>query len=99
MSRAKKKDSRTPGFEESLRRLEGIVASLEEGDLSLEESLRLFEEGVHLTRSCTAKLDEAQRRIDVLTKGEKGELNLTPFAPTPDPEDTPAGSGGGAENR
>jgi hypothetical protein len=59
----------------------------------------LFEEGVRLTRLCTAKLDEAQRRIDVMTKGEQGELNLSPFAPTADPDDAPTGSGGGPEHR
>src|SRR5439155_1094411 len=55
-----KKGSRQPGFEEALARLETIVKSLENGDLPLEESLRLFEEGVSLTRLCAAKLEEAQ---------------------------------------
>ena len=74
-----KRSSRQPGFEEALARLETIVKSLEDGDLQLEESLKLFEEGVALTRLCAAKLDEAQRRIDVLTRGEQGELTLQPF--------------------
>jgi len=86
-----KKGSRQPGFEEALARLETIVKSLEDGDLPLEESLRLFEEGVSLTRLCAAKLEEAQRRIDVLTRGEQGEAQLQPFEATeggggPDPE-------------
>jgi len=68
-----------PGFEEALARLEAIVKSLEDGDLPLEESLRLFEEGVSLTRSCAARLEEAQRRIDVLTRGEQGTLELRPL--------------------
>ena len=74
-----KKGSRQPGFEEALARLEAIVKNLEDGDLQLEESLRLFEEGISLTRLCAAKLEEAQRRIDVLTRGEQGDLELQPF--------------------
>jgi len=65
-----KKGSRQPGFEEALARLETIVKSLENGDLPLEESLRLFEEGVSLTRLCAAKLEEAQRRIEAPEGGE-----------------------------
>ncbi len=79
-----KKGSRQPGFEEALKRLEAIVRSLEDGDLPLEESLSLFEEGVSLTRLCASRLDEAQRRIDVLTKGEQDELKLAPFEPPDD---------------
>jgi exodeoxyribonuclease VII small subunit len=79
MPRAKK-GSRRPGFEEALVRLEKIVKNLEEGDLKLEDSLRLFEEGVGLTRLCASRLDEAQRRIDLLTRGAGGELELVPFA-------------------
>ena len=78
MARAKK-GSREPGFEAALERLERIVKDLERGDLPLEESLRLFEEGVHLTRLCAARLDEAQRRIDLLTRGPEGNLKLVPF--------------------
>jgi exodeoxyribonuclease VII small subunit len=69
---------REPAFEEALRRLETIVERLESGDLALEESLRLFEEGVVLTRLCAGRLDEAQRRIEALTKTEDG-LRLLPF--------------------
>jgi len=76
-----KKGSRQPGFEEALLRLEAIVKNLEDGDLQLEESLRLFEEGISLTRLCAAKLEEAQRRIDVLARGEEGDLNLSAFEP------------------
>ncbi|HEU4403362.1 MAG TPA: exodeoxyribonuclease VII small subunit [Candidatus Polarisedimenticolia bacterium] len=78
MSRPKK-GSKEPGFEEALARLETIVKNLEDGELPLEESLRLFEEGVRLTRLCTTRLDDAQRRIEILTTGEQGELKLAPF--------------------
>lgn len=77
-----KKGTRQPGFEEALARLEKIVKNLEDGDLPLEESLRLFEEGVSLTRLCASRLEEAQRRIDVLTRGEQDDLKLVPFKPS-----------------
>ncbi len=88
-----KKRTKGPAFEEALARLERIVKNLEEGDLPLEESLRLFEEGVSLTRLCAAKLDEAQRKIDLLTRGEQGDLKLVPFdVPDQDERDEPEGS-------
>ncbi len=83
-----KKGSKQPGFEEALARLETIVKSLEDGDLQLEESLRLFEEGISLTRMCAAKLEEGQRRIEVLTRGDQGDLKLQPFEA---PEDVEGG--------
>ncbi len=90
-----KKGSRQPGFEEALARLEKIVKDLEEGDLKLEESLRLFEEGVGLTRLCASRLDEAQRRIDLLTRGAQGELKLVPF----ENADAEPSEGGDQEDR
>ena len=96
MSRATKK-GKEQGFEASLERLEGIVRSLEEGDLPLEESLRLFEEGVALTRQCAARLDEAQKRIEILTRGEDGSPELRPFDPDQDPGAGPADEGTGED--
>ena len=78
MARAKR-GSKEPGFEEAIGRLQAIVKELEDGDLPLEESLRLFEEGIGLTRMCSARLDEAQRRIDLLTTGDQGKIKLVPF--------------------
>ncbi len=69
------------GFEEALRELEEIVNRLEQGDLPLEEALRLFEEGVKLSRYCHTKLDEAQRRVEILLKDEKGRIMPQPFEP------------------
>ena len=63
-------------FEHALKKLERIVQQLEGGDLSLEESLGLFEEGVRLTRVCSSRLDEAERRIALLTKTEDGQCIL-----------------------
>jgi exodeoxyribonuclease VII small subunit len=59
-------------FEEAFQRLEGIVKNLEKGDLTLEESLRAFEEGIRLYRFCAGKLDEAERKVEILLKDEDG---------------------------
>src|SRR5262245_17791298 len=79
MSRPTKR-SKEPGFEAALQRLEEIVRRLEEGDLPLETSLQLFEEGIGLTRQCSSRLEEAQRRIEVLGRGTDGEPFLRPLA-------------------
>ncbi|HPX55609.1 MAG TPA: exodeoxyribonuclease VII small subunit [Syntrophales bacterium] len=65
-------------FEENLNRLEEIVKKMENGDLSLEDSLKAFEEGIKLSRLCAKKLDEAERRVEVLLKDE-GEWTTAPF--------------------
>ena len=59
-------------FESSLGELEKIVRKLEDGDLSLEESLKLFEDGVRLSRECQERLNAAERRIEILLKDESG---------------------------
>lgn len=59
-------------FETSLGELEKIVRKLEDGDLSLEESLKLFEDGVRLSRECQERLNQAERRIEILLKDEQG---------------------------
>jgi len=66
-------------FEESLKRLEDIVVKLEEGDLALEESLKLFEEGIKTSRLCTKQLEEAERKVEILLKGEGETLRTAPF--------------------
>ena len=63
-----------PDFEASLAELESIVQRLEQGELPLEESLRQFERGVALTRSCQKALRQAEQKIRVLSKGADGEL-------------------------
>lgn len=55
-------------FEEALERLEAVVGRLEQGDLELEEALAAFEQGVALTRRCTARLEEAERRVEILVR-------------------------------
>ena len=63
-------------FETAISELESIVRKLEEGDLALEQSLALYERGVYLSRFCHARLEEAERRIEVLS--ERGELKPAP---------------------
>jgi len=69
-------------FEDALNKLEKIVSQLEEGDVSLEESLKLFEEGIRLSRLCNQKLEEAEKRVEILLKGEDGTLKAHLFSPS-----------------
>lgn len=66
-------------FEEALSKLEEIVKKLEKGELPLEESLAAFEEGIRLSRICSKQLDEAERKIEILIKGEDGQLKAEEF--------------------
>jgi exodeoxyribonuclease VII small subunit len=66
-------------FEQCLERLEQIVHALEAGTLPLEESLKVFEEGIALARHCARYLEDAERRVDVLVKDETGALGARPF--------------------
>ncbi len=61
-----------PKFEECLQRLEVIVKEMERGDLPLEQSLKLFEEGVALSASCRKELEEAENRVEILLKDDGG---------------------------
>jgi exodeoxyribonuclease VII small subunit len=69
-------DSTIKDFEAAIAELETIVKKLEEGDLPLESSLQLYERGVHLSRYCHARLEEAERRIEILN--ERGQLKPAP---------------------
>ncbi len=68
-------------FESALTRLEEIVGKLEEGEMPLEDSLKLFEEGVRLSRVCDQKLQAAERRIEILMKDSEGKITPMPFEP------------------
>ena len=68
-------------FEDALARLEGIVEKLEKGELSLEKALKLFEEGIKISRFCNTKLDEAERKVEILLKDEKGDVTEETFQP------------------
>ena len=67
-------DAKEPNFEASMERLNAIVEKLETGDMSLEESLKLYEEGVRLSGACMKRLTEAQQKIEVLMRTSSGAL-------------------------
>jgi len=66
-------------FEDSLKKLETIVDKLEKGDLSLEDSLKLFEEGVGLSAVCKKELEEAEGKVEMLIKQRDGSFKTEPF--------------------
>ena len=66
-------------FESSLDELEQIVRQLEAGDLPLDRALELFEQGVKLSRECQKRLDEAERRVEILLRGNDGVYKPAPF--------------------
>jgi exodeoxyribonuclease VII small subunit len=66
-------------FEAALARLEEIVKELETGDLPLEQSLKLFEEGIKLSRLCNKRLEDAERRVEILLKSKNGTVTAQPF--------------------
>jgi len=68
-------------FEIALKELEGIVKQLETGEAKLEEALELFERGVKLTKFCSQKLDEAEKKIELLVKDSQGQYKAVPFEP------------------
>ena len=76
-------DSTIKDYEAAIAELETIVKTLEDGDLALEKSLALFERGVQLSRFCHAKLEEAERRVEILN--ERGEIRQAPAALAGDP--------------
>jgi len=75
----KSKGAEEPSFEVALRRLEAVVAHLEQGEQPLEQALELFEEGIRLSRVLTARLEEAQARIDQVLEMRDGKSRLAPF--------------------
>ncbi len=81
---AKAKKGGDQNFEAALKRLEEVLESLEHGELTLEQSLAAFEEGVNLVRLCQQKLDEVEKRVELLLKDESGKFFTRPFAPEED---------------
>ena len=75
-------DTSIKDFETALAELDALVKKLEDGELSLEQSLALYERGVQLSRFCHAQLEDAERRIEILT--ERGELKPAPSSLTGD---------------
>ena len=74
-------NSKPKAFESSLEELERIVRELEQGELTLEKSLELFEQGVKLSRECQERLNQAERRIEMLTRDNQGRAIVTAFEP------------------
>ena len=74
-------------FEQSLKELEDIIEQLESGDIPLEKALKLFEEGVSLSKFCSSKLDEVERKISVLIKDQNGNYTEKAFIPEVSHED------------
>lgn len=68
-------------FEKALARLETIVAELERGELTLDESLKIFEEGVKLSKTCMKMLDEAEQKVEILIQDKDGRKRLHAFSP------------------
>jgi exodeoxyribonuclease VII small subunit len=66
-------------FEAAMARLEEIVSELEKGDVPLEQSLKLFEEGIKLSRVCNKRLEEAERKVEILLKDKNGNITAEPF--------------------
>jgi exodeoxyribonuclease VII small subunit len=66
-------------FEQSMKKLEQIVQELESGDIPLEEAMQKFEEGIKLSRLCSKKLDETEKKITLLLQDQKGNVSEKPF--------------------
>ncbi len=66
-------------FEKAIEELERIVERLEDAELPLDDALNLFEEGIKLSRFCSDKLDEAEKKVELLLKDESGDLRRQPF--------------------
>ena len=67
-------------FEQAIKQLEQIVQDLESGDMPLEKAIKTFEEGIQLSKLCSEKLDETEKRITILMQGSDGELSEAPFS-------------------
>jgi len=66
-------------FEEAMQRLEKIVQDLDSGELSLEDSIKAFEEGMKLVKFCSGKLEEAEQKVNILVRESGGRQSLVPF--------------------
>lgn len=66
-------------FEEALKKLEKIVTDLEKGDLTLDEALKKYQEGIELSRACSSRLESARKKVEVLSRNKKGGFELKTF--------------------
>lgn len=80
-------------FEQAMARLEAIVGELEKGDLPLDESLKIFEEGIRLSKNCLKVLEEAERKVEILVQDKNGKKQLRAFSSDNDDiQDSASGS-------
>jgi exodeoxyribonuclease VII small subunit len=82
-----RRDPNTKKFEVALEDLEQVVEQLESGELSLEDSLAAFERGVGLVKYCNQKLNEVEKKVELLVRDKEGKLQLKPFEDLPALED------------
>ena len=82
----KPEPAKKPDFERSLARLEELVRRLENANLTLDEAMKLFEEGVELSRECQKQLEQAEGRVEILLKKADGKLVAEPFEPEAEEE-------------
>jgi exodeoxyribonuclease VII small subunit len=79
---------KTQTFEKAMKRLEEIGQSLDTGDIALEESIKLYEEGIELIDFCKKKLDEAEKKVKKLSRNSEGEFDISPLdGPQPEEDD------------
>lgn len=78
----------TVKFEQAMARLEAIVGELERGDLPLDESLKIFEEGIRLSKSCLKVLEDAEKKVEVLVQEKNGKKKLQAFSPADEVDDS-----------
>lgn len=71
-------------FEQAMARLEAIVGELEKGDLPLDESLKIFEEGIRLSKNCLKILEDAEHRVEVLVQDKNGKKRIHAYSPDSD---------------
>jgi exodeoxyribonuclease VII small subunit len=79
-------------FEQAMARLEAIVTELEKGDLPLDDSLRIFEEGIRLSKTCLKMLEDAERKVEILVQEKDGRRRLQAFSLTDQDPDGPSPS-------
>ncbi len=82
----------TVKFEDAMARLETIVSELERGDLPLDESLKIFEEGVRLSKTCLKMLDDTERKVELLVQDKDGKRRLRAFTLGDEEADEPSPS-------
>ena len=78
----------TPKFEKALARLETIVTELERGELPLDESLKIFEEGIKLSKTCLKVLDDAERKVEILVQDKDGKKRIQAFSDGEEPSES-----------